>query len=233
MAGDRRARLRILHAATRRRGSGARRRTKRSFSASGSSAQMREARLQSLHAQMEPHFLFNTLATVSACIVPSPSAGARCFPISWPTWVARCRKCGTTKLLSGKSSSSREPTWSAARANGRAAEGRFDVPSEYAALPFPPLKLSTPRERRSSTGSIPCRKGCDRNRARVETRSCASEVSVPERACARVGGSGAGLANLRARLAALYGEAAGLEFKANVPRGIRVTIVVPVEAPSA
>jgi LytS/YehU family sensor histidine kinase len=41
-------------------------------------------------------------------------------------------------------------------------------------------------------------------------------------------GSGAGLANLRARLAALYGETASLAIEANAPRGIRATIAVPI-----
>ena len=45
-------------------------------------------------------------------------------------------------------------------------------------------------------------------------------------------GTGAGLANLRARLAALYGNAASLALEANVPRGIRATISVPMKTPA-
>jgi len=48
-----------------------------------------------------------------------------------------------------------------------------------------------------------------------------------------VSGSGAGLANLRARLAALYGETASLNIEANVPRGIRATIAVPIRTARA
>jgi LytS/YehU family sensor histidine kinase len=46
-------------------------------------------------------------------------------------------------------------------------------------------------------------------------------------------GTGSGLANLRSRLAALYGDAARLQLEANMPRGIRATISVPAKAPAA
>ena len=47
------------------------------------------------------------------------------------------------------------------------------------------------------------------------------------------GGKGSGLANLRARLVALYGGEARLAFEANVPRGIRAVIAVPARPPAA
>jgi LytS/YehU family sensor histidine kinase len=37
-----------------------------------------------------------------------------------------------------------------------------------------------------------------------------------------------GLANIRARLAALYGERAALRLEANAPRGVVATISIPV-----
>jgi sensor histidine kinase YesM len=42
-----------------------------------------------------------------------------------------------------------------------------------------------------------------------------------------VSGSGVGLANVRERLAALYGSAASLSIEANSPSGTIVTIEVP------
>jgi LytS/YehU family sensor histidine kinase len=44
---------------------------------------------------------------------------------------------------------------------------------------------------------------------------------------AATSGSGVGLANIRARLAALYGSAATLRLEANAPRGVVATVVLP------
>ena len=41
-------------------------------------------------------------------------------------------------------------------------------------------------------------------------------------------GSGVGLANIRARLAALYGERAALRLHANSPRGVVAMITLPL-----
>jgi signal transduction histidine kinase len=51
-------------------------------------------------------------------------------------------------------------------------------------------------------------------------------------ATAPVGGStGIGLANLRARLAAMYGGDARMTIAENAPRGVRVIVSLPPEAP--
>ena len=41
-------------------------------------------------------------------------------------------------------------------------------------------------------------------------------------------GTGVGLANIRARLAALYGERAGLRLQSNSPRGVAAIITLPL-----
>jgi LytS/YehU family sensor histidine kinase len=49
------------------------------------------------------------------------------------------------------------------------------------------------------------------------------------RGFAQSAGSGTGLANVRARLALLYGGKAALELSRNPPRGVVATLVVPLE----
>jgi LytS/YehU family sensor histidine kinase len=46
-------------------------------------------------------------------------------------------------------------------------------------------------------------------------------------------GSGVGLANTRARLAALYGSGAGLTLRNNLPHGVLAEIRVPYRAAAA
>jgi LytS/YehU family sensor histidine kinase len=43
-------------------------------------------------------------------------------------------------------------------------------------------------------------------------------------------GSGTGLANVRGRLAALYGSSARLTLAANVPTGVRAMLTIPLRA---
>jgi LytS/YehU family sensor histidine kinase len=99
------------------------------------------------------------------------------------------------------------------------------------ALPFPPLALSTLTENAIKHGLNPLPEGGTIEiRARVEGRRLSVEVADTGAGLRQSGGSGAGLANLRARLAALYGSEASLSIRANEPRGIRATIVVPLRA---
>jgi LytS/YehU family sensor histidine kinase len=106
---------------------------------------------------------------------------------------------------------------------------RLDVPSDLGALPFPPLALSTLTENAVKHGLNPLPEGGSIEiAARVEDVRLKVEVADTGAGLRRSSGSGAGLANLRARLAALYGEAASLAIEANVPRGIRATIAVPL-----
>jgi LytS/YehU family sensor histidine kinase len=106
---------------------------------------------------------------------------------------------------------------------------RLDVPDELGALPFPPLALSTLTENAIKHGLNPLPEGGSIEIAvRVEDLQLKVEVADTGAGLRHSSGSGAGLANLRARLAALYGERASLSIEANVPQGIRATIAVPI-----
>jgi LytS/YehU family sensor histidine kinase len=111
---------------------------------------------------------------------------------------------------------------------------RLDVPSDLAALPFPPLALSTLTENAIKHGLNPLPEGGSIEiTARVEGLQLKVEVADTGAGLRQASGSGAGLANLRARLAALYGEKARLDIEANAPRGIRARIAVPAGATHA
>jgi len=194
--------------------------------------QMSEARLQSLHAQMEPHFLFNTLANVQRLYRTEPERGRRMLS----NFLAYLR-AALPQMRSSETTLRQELELARAYLEvlhvrmGERLKVSFDVPAEYASLPFPPLALSTLTENAIKHGLNPLPEGgAIEISARVENGRLRVGVADTGAGLRSSSGSGAGLANLRARLAALYGEAAGLEFKANLPRGIRVTIVVPVEA---
>jgi LytS/YehU family sensor histidine kinase len=98
-------------------------------------------------------------------------------------------------------------------------------------LPFPPLALSTLTENAIKHGLNPLPAGGSIEiKARLENGTLRVGVVDTGAGLQASSGTGTGLSNLRSRLSALYGEAANLEIEANVPRGIRATIAVPVAA---
>jgi hypothetical protein len=197
--------------------------------------QMAEARLQSLHAQIEPHFLFNTLANVHRLYQTDPGLGRKMLA----NFVAYLR-AALPEMRCDETTLKQEIELAQAYLNvlqvrmGERLRFRLDVPDDLGALPFPPFALSTLTENAVKHGLNPLPEGGSIEiSARVEELRLKVEVADTGTGLRQASGSGAGLANLRARLAALYGETARLDIEANVPRGIRATIAVPVRTAHA
>jgi len=197
--------------------------------------QMTEARLQSLRAQIEPHFLFNTLANVHRLYQTDPGRGRKMFA----NFIAYLR-AALPQMRSDETTLRREVELARAYLDvlqvrmGERLRFRLDVPSDLGALPFPPLALSTLTENAVKHGLNPLPEGGSIEiSARVEDLRLKVEIADTGAGLRQSSGTGAGLANLRARLAALYGETASLSIEANAPHGIRATIAVPVGAARA
>jgi len=197
--------------------------------------QMSEARLQALRAQIEPHFLFNTLANVQRLYQTEPGLGRKMLA----NFVAYLR-AALPEMRRDETTLRQEVDLARAYLNvlqvrmGERLTFRLDVPSELGALRFPPLALSTLTENAIKHGLNPLPEGGSIEiAARVEGLQLRVQVADTGAGLRQASGSGAGLANLRARLAALYGEQARLDIEANVPRGIRATIAVPARAAHA
>jgi hypothetical protein len=195
--------------------------------------QLTEAQLQSLRAQIEPHFLFNTLANVQQLYRTEPERGRRMLG----SFIAYLRSA-LPQMRQNETTLRQEVDLARAYLDvlqvrmGERLKVRVDVPQELAALPFPPLALSTLTENAVKHGLNPLPGGgAIEITARIEGRQLKVGVADTGAGLQRASGPGAGLANLRARLAALYGHAANLEIATNAPRGIRATIAVPVRIP--
>jgi hypothetical protein len=197
--------------------------------------QMTEARLQSLRAQIEPHFLFNTLANVQQLYRTDPGRGRRMlasFVAYLRTALPQMRHDETT--LAHEVDLARTYLEVLQVRMGDRLKVRFDVPQELAALAFPPLALSTLTENAIKHGLNPLPEGGEiaiqAHREGGRLKVGVADTGAGLRAS---GGPGAGIANLRARLAALYGGEGGLTLEANATRGIRATITVPIRAAPA
>jgi sensor histidine kinase YesM len=195
--------------------------------------QMAEARLQSLRAQIEPHFLFNTLANVQQLYRTEPGRGRRMlanFVAYLRTALPQMRHDETT--LKHEVDLARAYLDVLQVRMGERLKVHFDIAKDLAGLAFPPLALSTLTENAIKHGLNPLPEGgAIEITARIEAGKLKVSVADTGAGLKASGGAGAGIANLRARLAALYGDSSNLEFEANAPRGIRATIAVPVRTP--
>jgi hypothetical protein len=193
--------------------------------------QTSEARLQTLRAQIEPHFLFNSLANVQRLYQTDRGRGRRMLA----NFVAYLR-AALPEARRDETTLNQEVELTRAYLNvlqvrmGDRLKVSVDVPGELGALRFPPFALSTLAENAVKHGLNPLPEGGSIDiRARVEGPQLKVELADTGAGLTQSGGSGTGLANLRARLSALYGDAASLEIAANAPRGLCATIAVPAK----
>jgi hypothetical protein len=191
--------------------------------------QWAETRLQTLRAQLEPHFLFNTLANIRQLFRTEPERGRRMLA----SFVAYLR-AALPQLRHDETTLGREVELARAYLDvlqvrmGPRLRVSVDVAPELAALPFPPFALSTLTENAIKHGLNALPGG---GQIAIQARPVREdlEVTVADTGpgLRGSGGTGSGLANLRAQLHALYGAEGRLAFENNVPRGLRVTITVP------
>jgi len=188
-----------------------------------------EARLQALQAQVEPHFLFNTLAHVKWLYRRDPVRGRRMmasFLDYLQAALPRVRQASTTL----------EQELQLARAYldlqqlriGERLEFAIDVPQEIASLRFPPLMLLTLVENAIKHGIAPQPEGGHIGiRANADDRRLRIEVRDDGAGLRQASGGGMGLSNVRERLVALFGAGARLVIEPNVPHGVVAAIEIP------
>ena len=191
-----------------------------------------EARLSVLQAQIEPHFLFNALSNLQLLIAEDPAAAqqmtaalARYLRQSMP------RERGDGSTLRQQLELSRAYLDIMRIRMGQRLLYRIRAEDDVLTAPFPPLLMATLIENAIKHGIEPKPGG---GHVEVDARRDGTRLVVtvsddgvgfsPDAAS----GHGVGLANTRARLAALYGDAASLDLGDNAP-GVIVTVTLPLE----
>jgi hypothetical protein len=122
--------------------------------------QMTEARLQSLRAQIEPHFLFNTLANVQQLYRTQPERGRRMLG----NFVAYLR-AALPQMRHDETTLEREVDLARAYLDvlqvrmGKRLKVNFDIPKDLTVLAFPPFALSTLTENAIKHGLNPLPEG--------------------------------------------------------------------------
>jgi hypothetical protein len=193
------------------------------------SRQVTEAKLAALQAQVEPHFLYNTLASVQALTEVDPRRAS-----AMTGHLIQYLRNTLPKMRESVSTVGQELELVRAYLNilqmrmGERLAFEIAMPPELAQAPFPPLMLPSLVENAIKHGLEPLREGGTVTIA-AEARDGKIRVSVVDTGLgfAEAPGVGVGLVNIRERLQALYGDEGRLTLEANAPRGVRATIDVP------
>ena len=205
--------------------------------------QVVEARMAAMQAQVEPHFLFNTLASIDHLIETDPARAS----VMQKNLIALLRAS--------------MPTMREASGVGQAGSGVRDLGREIAVIrpyleilkvrmeerlsteivvpeglmsaEFPPMMIQTLVENAIKHGLEPKAEG-GHLRVAAEIVHGKLQMTVADTGLgfgkAATAGTGVGLANIRERLQMLYGPKASLTVAENQPSGTVVTVTVPYKS---
>jgi sensor histidine kinase YesM len=196
------------------------------------SKQAIEAELKLMQAQIEPHFLFNTLASVQFLIETDPPKAGMMLG-----HLLGYLRAALPQLRSNSTTLGQEIELAQAylsimqmRMGARLAFA-IDVPEELRSHRFPPMLLMSVVENAIKHGLEPRAEG---GTIRVEARRRGDRVAVAVvdngRGLGAKVGNGVGLTNLRGRLRALYADNARFVLEEVSPHGARATIEIPFDA---
>lgn len=213
-----------------RRSTSKRRREQESHRQTETEKELSEARLGLLSAQVEPHFLYNTLASAQVLVRTDPARADEMLG----NLISYLRH-SLPKADEQMSNLGAEMTRTKAyldilkvRMGSRLAVS-IDVPPEAETVPMPAMMLQTLAENAIKHGLEP-KTGGGTIWIRARIGGGAMEVTVADdgRGLSTEGsGTGIGLKNVRERLRLIYGDAARLSIANNFPTGVSATLVVP------
>jgi signal transduction histidine kinase len=188
-----------------------------------------EARLQLMQAQVEPHFLFNTLANVQHLVETDPPEASRVLDS-----LIHYLRAALPQMRESATNLGRELDMARAFLEinrvrmGSRLDFRIEVPDTLKDRAFPPMMLISLVENAVKHGVDPC---CESGSITIRAMETGGKLRVSvedtgEGIRPKKGG-GVGLANIRERLKALYGASARLVIEERQPRGVVASIEVP------
>jgi len=188
------------------------------------------AKLSLLHAQVEPHFLYNTLASAQLLTRSDPVRAEEMLG-----HLIQYLRHSLPRTQDDLSTLGEELERALAYLEilkirmGPRLSVQLDVPEALRATALPPMMLQTLVENAIKHGLEPRTAG---GTVWLRARQHDGEVAVTvaddgEGFTGKGGGTGIGLKNVRERLRLVYGSAAALAVVANFPSGVAATITVP------
>ncbi len=198
--------------------------------------ELTEAKLHLLHAQVEPHFLYNTLASAQL-LTRSDPARAEAMLGHLIQYLRRSLPSAEDEMSSVGAELERALAYLEIlkiRMGDRLAV-QVDVPEALRATPLPAMMLQTLVENAIKHGLEP-RTGGGTIWIRAHRDDGLVAVTVAddgEGFNSKTSGTGIGLKNVRERLRLRYAGAATLSVIANFPSGVAATLNVPASVPTS
>jgi len=194
------------------------------------------ARLNLLHAQVEPHFLYNTLASAQLLTRSDPPRAEQM--LGHLIQYLRHSLPRTEDELSTLGAELERALAYLEIMNvrmGNRLAVQVDVPEPLRATPMPPMMLQTLVENaikhglepRTGGGTVWIRARCSDDQVAITVADDGDGFNVKN------SGTGIGLKNVRERLRLVYDGAAALAVVANFPAGVAATITVPAATEAA
>jgi sensor histidine kinase YesM len=188
-----------------------------------------EANLKLLQAQIEPHFLFNTLSNVLSLLDTDPSKG-KSMLVDFIQYL----RASLSKIREEEATLGQEMEMIRAYLNifkvrmGDRLYYKIDLPEKLKATTFPPMLIQPLVENAIKHGLEPKVDGGEIFIS-GEAKDGLFRLEVVDTGDGFKGEKnfGMGLSNIRARLQTLYGNSGRLILKENEPSGLKATIEVP------
>jgi sensor histidine kinase YesM len=191
-----------------------------------------EANLRALQAQIEPHFLFNTLANVTSLIHSKPDDAKRMledFIAYLRATLASTREQHTT--LGGEFDMMRKFLSILEIRMGHRLHANVDLPDDLSGVTIPPMLLQPLIENAIKHGLEPKMEGGSVT-LKAEQMGDSIKISVIDTGLgfSNKPSNGIGLKNVRERIEKLYGAKGGVSIEENQPSGTRVVVTIPHSA---
>jgi signal transduction histidine kinase len=193
------------------------------------------AKLSLLHAQVEPHFLYNSLASAQI-LTRSDPAKADLMLGHLITYLRHSlpRSDDALSTLGEELERARAYLEILKIRMGPRLSVQVEVPSALGAVPLPPMMLQTLVENAIKHGLEPLTGG---GTVWILARQADGNAAITVADDGRgfggdSSGTGIGLRNVRERLRLAYGEAAAFSIVSNFPKGVAATITVPASGPA-
>jgi signal transduction histidine kinase len=199
--------------------------------------QVVEARMAAMQAQVEPHFLFNTLASIDHLIETDPPRASQMqknlialLRASMPTM----RENHPAAHNLGREMAVIKPYLEILKVRMEdRLQTRIEVPDGLLSADFPSMMIQSLVENAIKHGLEPKAEG-GLLTVRAEINHGKLAVTVADTGLgfgkAATAGTGIGLNNIRERLQLLYGNKASMTVAENTPSGTLVTLTVPYQA---
>ena len=196
--------------------------------------QLLEARMAALQGQIEPHFLYNTLANVRALIRQDAGSAENMLNQLNAYLRAAMPDLRTATTLGQELERAQAYLTIMQIRHGARLRFRIDATGEARACPIPPLAVMTLVENALAHGIEPKPAGgevtiaatCDGGRLTITVQDDGVGMQAEI-------GSGIGLLNLQERLQTLHGDAAELRIEPAQPCGVKASIGLPLRRESA